>query len=148
MNNDLKYCLELEKEKRERKKTIDRAKIMLETIGYVIKEKDNTLLDVYLEKIDNYILNITHLEKVPLKLNLIRLFRLVGELLYLKVMTNEIDIETLQLEPMITELTIGDTKTTFEKPNVSNREIFLKFIDSTFKNYGYEEIIQYRVLVW
>ena len=146
MTLEEKFELEYLREQKIKQEVIDLAKELLANVGYEFIEKDTFYLKVSLNKVDNYILNITNQESVPEGLKLVRVFRIVGDILYTKLMNYEIDTEKFQLEPFVTELQRGDTRTTFEKPQMTSREIFLKYLKEVYLNYGESEIEKYKRL--
>ena len=148
MTLEEKFELEYLREQKIKQEVIDFAKELLANVGYEFIEKDTFYLKVSLNKVDNYILNITNQESVPEGLKFVRVFRIVGDILYTKLMNYGIDTEKFQLEPFVTELQRGDTRTTFEKPQMTSREIFLKYLKEVYLNYGESEIEKYKRLSW
>ncbi|WP_064608638.1 hypothetical protein [Streptobacillus moniliformis] len=132
----------------ELEKVVLEVRELLKFVGYEPTERDNYLIDHTIRRNDFRIMNLTNLNHIPKGLRYVRIYRVVGEILYNKVLVNEVDIEKLQLEPFITSTKIGDTTVSFEKGSESSKQMFLKWVEKHLKNYGSDEINMFKVLKW
>lgn len=121
----------------------------LEAIGYKKEEKDDAILKLLEERIVNTILILIRNKELPEQLNHIVVIRTVGEFLRLKQSSNNLGIEGLKFDLIVTEKSIGRTKINLSKPTTmkSPIELFSENV-SRLLEYGEEEIKKFRKIRW
>lgn len=121
----------------------------LEVIGYKKITPDDKLIDVIRERVVNSILTLTNQKELPEQLNHVVTMRVLGEFLQIKQISNNLNIETLNFDLILTEKVVGSTKTTYSKPTtmLSSVEMFNKAIVN-LTNFGRDEVIKFRRIRW
>ncbi len=118
---------------------------ILSLLNYKILSSEKDRLEFLFKKQLQSLKNALNRKDVPEELYYVFLYRIVGEFLNIKFSGNDLKIENLNLEPMITQITRGDVSTSF-KGN-SQQEIFSALIYDLI-NFGKNEIYQYRRIGW
>ena len=118
----------------------------LKSLGYEVVDGDLFLLDNSIQTVKYYICNKTNQKKVPEGLKYVWLNRSTAEFLNFKLKLNQLNIPGLNFNRIAKEISEGKTKVVFEdtKSTGDKFEVYL----TNLLNYGEEEILRFRRLVW
>ena len=118
----------------------------LKSLGYEVVDGDLFLLDNSIQAVKYQIGNKTNQKKVPEGLKYVWINRSVAEFLNFKLKMNQLDIPSLNFNRIAKEISEGKTKVVFDdtKSTGDKFEVYLM----NLLNYGEEEILRFRRLVW
>ena len=118
----------------------------LKSLDYEIVDTDLLLLDNSIKTVKYYICNKTNQKKVPEGLKYVWINRSAAEFLDFKLKLNQLNILGLNFNRIAKEISEGKTKVVFEdtKSTGDKFEVYL----TNLLNYGEEEILRFRRLVW
>ena len=118
----------------------------LKSLGYEVVDGDLFLLDNSIQTVKYEIGNKTNQKKVPEGLKYVWINRSVAEFLNFKLKINQLDIPSLNFNRIAKEISEGKTKVVFDdtKSTGDKFEVYL----TNLLNYGEEEILRFRRLVW
>ena len=118
----------------------------LKSLDYEIVDTDLFLLDNAIQTVKYYICNKTNQKKVPEGLKYVWINRSVAEFLNFKLKLNQLNILGLNFNRIAKEISEGKTKVVFDdtKSTGDKFEVYL----TNCLNYGEEEILKFRRLVW
>lgn len=118
----------------------------LKSLDYEIVDTDLFLLDNAIQTVKYYICNKTNQKKVPEGLKYVWINRSVAEFLDFKLKLNQLNILGLNFNRIAKEISEGKTKVVFDdtKSTGDKFEVYL----TNLLNYGEEEILRFRRLVW
>ena len=118
----------------------------LKSLDYEIVDTDLFLLDNAIQTVKYYICNKTNQKKVPEGLKYVWINRSVAEFLNFKLKLNQLNILGLNFNRIAKEISEGKTKVVFDdtKSTGDKFEVYL----TNLLNYGEEEILRFRRLVW
>nr|DAN75749.1 MAG TPA: Ribose/Galactose Isomerase [Caudoviricetes sp.] len=118
----------------------------LKSLGYEVVDGDLFLLDNSIQTVKYQIGNKTNQKKVPEGLKYVWINRSVAEFLNFKLKMNQLDIPSLNFNRIAKEISEGKTKVVFDdtKSTGDKFEVYLM----NLLNYGEEEILRFRRLVW
>lgn len=118
----------------------------LKSLDYEIVDTDLFLLDNAIQTVKYYICNKTNQKKVPEGLKYVWINRSAAEFLDFKLKLNQLNILGLNFNRIAKEISEGKTKVVFDdtKSTGDKFEVYL----TNLLNYGEEEILRFRRLVW
>ena len=118
----------------------------LKSLGYEVVDGDLFLLDNSIQTVKYYICNKTNQKKVPEGLKYVWINRSAAEFLDFKLKLNQLNILGLNFNRIAKEISEGKTKVVFDdtKSTGDKFEVYLM----NLLNYGEEEILRFRRLVW
>lgn len=118
----------------------------LKSLDYEIVDTDLFLLDNSIQTVKYYICNKTNQKKVPEGLKYVWINRSAAEFLDFKLKLNQLNILGLNFNRIAKEISEGKTKVVFDdtKSTGDKFEVYL----TNLLNYGEEEILRFRRLVW
>lgn len=118
----------------------------LKSLDYEIVDTDFFLLDNAIQTVKYYICNKTNQKKVPEGLKYVWINRSAAEFLDFKLKLNQLNILGLNFNRIAKEISEGKTKVVFDdtKSTGDKFEVYL----TNLLNYGEEEILRFRRLVW
>ena len=118
----------------------------LKSLGYEVVDGDLFLLDNSIQTVKYYICNKTNQKKVPEGLKYVWINRSAAEFLDFKLKLNKLNILGLNFNRIAKEISEGKTKVVFDdtKSTGDKFEVYL----TNLLNYGEEEILRFRRLVW
>ena len=118
----------------------------LKSLGYEVVDGDLFLLDNSIQTVKYQSGNKTNQKKVPEGLKYVWINRSVAEFLNFKLKMNQLDIPSLNFNRIAKEISEGKTKVVFDdtKSTGDKFEVYLM----NLLNYGEEEILRFRRLVW
>ena len=124
---------------------IDDIKNRLENLGYTVKESDDVILGLYLEKVENSIKTRCSITEIPSELNQIVADRVFGEFLFYLKSTN--NLEGIKFEAAIKEIKDLDTTVVYAVGSDSSEKQFDLLIEG-LRTSGEKEFISFRRLRW
>ena len=118
----------------------------LKSLDYEIVDTDLFLLDNAIQTVKYYICNKTNQKRVPEGLKYVWINRSVAGFLDFKLKLNQLNILGLNFNRIAKEISEGKTKVVFDdtKSTGDKFEVYL----TNLLNYGEEEILRFRRLVW
>ena len=128
---------------------LERVKERLESLGYVLKDGDNTLLTFSIQKVENTIKNDCNVPSIPDGLMNIAIDMAIGEFLTAKKTFVPADLEGFDLEYAVKQIQTGDTNTVFAtgEGSMTPEQRLTSFIHYLL-TYGRAEFSCYRKIRW
>ena len=127
---------------------IDTVKSRLASFGYTVSADDMFALTFCLEKVRSAVLNNTNLAEIPEGLEHMAVDRVCGEFLYSKKTFAPDDLESLDLDYAVKQISTGDTSTTFATESGNSPEQRLDAFISALRESGMNDLSRYRRILW
>lgn len=124
------------------------AKERLSSFGYELKDGDEALLSLAIERVESNIRNSCARTDIPEGLVSVAADMAVGEFLGAKRTFAPADIAMLAGSPVVRQITIGDTGTSFAVRGKDSPEAKLDRLISYLLNRGKGELSCYRKIRW
>lgn len=124
------------------------AKARLNSFSYELKDGDEALLSLATQRVESSIQNNLAREDIPEGLVGIAADMAVGEFLGAKRTFAPEDIQMLAASPVVRQITIGDTGTSFAVRGKDSPEAKLDRLISYLLNHGKGELSCYRKIRW
>lgn len=118
----------------------------LESFGYNISEDDIWPLSYSIRTVENRIKNYCNTSSIPEGLFYVIVDMVCGDFLYTKKQTGQLELDNLELDTAISQISEGDTSVKFVD-GLSNDDKLNNFID-TLKNPKEGDLICYRKVKW
>lgn len=120
---------------------------LIQAIGYTMTDGDSWLVGFCVQKVEQEIKNACNVQSVPLGLYKCATGLVVADFLTLKRANGNLDVESLNFEPVVKSLQEGDTQINYATETVSSGEQRLNlFLAACYA--GREQFIGYRKLKW
>ena len=120
---------------------------LIQAIGYTIVDGDSWLVGFCVQKVEQEIKNACNVQSVPLGLYKCATGLVVADFLNLKRANGNLDVDSLNFEPVVKQLQEGDTQINYATDTVmSGEQRFDLFLSACYK--GREQFIGYRRLIW
>ncbi len=138
INNSLEECF------------VKKLLLRLNCFGYKYEEeKDNWCLCFSIDKELNRIKNICNIKCISKELEEILIDRIIGDFLFGKKQSNQLDLDNFDLDMAVKSLQMGDTNITFATGEGSNTdEDKLNSLIAFLQNNREEELVCFRKLRW
>jgi len=128
-----------------RKEVLD----FLSLLGYCAKEYDSLIIDQLVKKVESDIMEYCNLSQIPDELNLVVLYRSMGEFISVKKNCGQTDgFKLLNFEPVLSRLSEGDTSISYHMRGTRSDERRLNLLIAALIGYGKTKLAKYRRLVW
>lgn len=127
---------------------VEAVKRRLASFGYKVGVDDMFALTFCLEKVGNAVKNTINCTDIPEGLEHIAVDRACGEFLYSKLTFAPNDLENIDLDFAVKQISTGDTSTTFATESGSSPEQRLKSFIELLLNTGMNEFNRYRRVLW
>ena len=130
---------------------LDLVKLRLANLGFPISNEpgnlDFNLLAFAIEKVEFYILARTNLKLIPDELTNVAIDMAIGEFLFAKHASGQLDLSHINFEAVIKQVQDGDTNVTYAvSDSYSPEAMFNLFIERL--RHGEVKWSDYRVLTW
>lgn len=120
---------------------------LIQAIGYTLTTGDDWLVGFCVQKVEQEIKNACNVNAVPLGLYKVASGLTVAEFLSMKKATGNLNIDSLNFEPVLKQIKEGDTDIVYATEKAMNGEQrFDLFLSSLYL--GREQFIAYRRLKW
>ena len=120
---------------------------LIQAIGYTIVDADEWLIGFCVQKVEQEIKNACNVQSVPDGLYKCATGLVVADFLTLKRANRNLDIESLNFDPVLKSIQEGDTQINYATETVlSGEQRFDLFLTACYK--GREQFIGYRRLKW
>ena len=121
--------------------------MLIQAIGYTIVDADEWLVGFCVQKVEQEIKNACNVQSVPDGLTKCATGLVVADFLTLKRANGNLDIESLNFDPVLKSIQEGDTQINYATETVSSGEQRLNlFLAACY--HGREQFIGYRRLIW
>lgn len=122
---------------------LDKIKAFIKSLGYTIKDVDNSLIDYILDNETNRLKNDINQTEIPTELEYLLIERVVSAFFNMKISTNTLG-DDFSFDEAVKSIKMGDTS--YDFGNVSSqKDMFTNYINSLGKGSDY---ICYRKLKW
>lgn len=120
---------------------------LIQAIGYTIVDGDSWLVGFCVQKVEQEIKNACNVHSVPLGLYKCAAGLVVADFLNLKRANGNLDVDSMNFEPVVKAIQEGDTQINYATDTVlSGEQRFDLFLAACYK--GREQFIGYRRLKW
>lgn len=120
--------------------------LILHEYGYNFQSSDSYILELFKDRVKESILNKTNQKELPNGLKNVYINRVIGEFLDFKYNLNQLNLENVTFDRMVKSITEGDTSVTYMDEESDTAKL-RGFID-TLKNYGADQLVMYRRIIW
>ena len=120
---------------------------LIQAIGYELTDGDQWLVGFCVQKVEQEIKNACNVQSGPLGLYKCATGLVVADFLTLKRANGNLDVESLNFEPVMKSIQEGDTQINYATETISSGEQRLNLFLATCYQ-GREQFIGYRRLKW
>lgn len=122
---------------------LDKIKAFIKSLGYTVKDVDNSLIDYILDNETNRLKNDINQTEIPSELEYLLIERVVSAFFNMKISTNSLG-DDFSFDEAVKSIKMGDTS--YDFGNVSSqKDMFTNYINSLGKGSDY---ICYRKFKW
>lgn len=122
---------------------LEKVKAFIASLGYVLKDSDNSLIQYIIENEENRLKNDINQAEIPTELEFFLVERVVSAFFNMKISTNSLG-DDFNFEDAIKSIKMGDTAYDFGSVT-SFRDMFTNYINSLGKGRDY---ICFRKFKW